>query len=135
MKLKKYFRYFLVISSLLLHFLYSQKIKSTPLFSLPINDAKYYLSWADSIKKGESFTSSAYFVEPGYAYLLSLFPDFKSLIFFQIILGSLIPVLIYYSCLKLSKNHLFSFLTSLLSVFLKTSLFYHLPFLYEKLFW
>jgi len=84
------------------------------------------LSWAKDILNSK--THPAYFKEPGYAYIiaffLKIFNSYIPLIFLQIILGALIPLLIYLTINKLFKNSTLSFAVSLPIAFLKSLIFY-----------
>lgn len=84
-------------------------IRNDPVVLYPILDAAAYTKWAENILSGIPFTEHAYFTEPGYAFLLALFfrifEDGKTAIaLFQILLGSLTPVLIFFSAKRLASS-------------------------------
>lgn len=84
-------------------------VKDDPVILYPILDAAAYAEWAGDILSGIPFTEHAYFTEPGYAFLLAfffrLFEDGKTaIVFFQILIGSLTPVLIFFSAKRLASS-------------------------------
>jgi tetratricopeptide (TPR) repeat protein len=118
---------FLVALSIRIGFFLS--VKNDPLVSYPILDAAAYAEWAGHILAGTPFTEHAYFTEPGYAFLLAfffrLFEDGKTAVaFFQILLGSLTPVLIFFSAKKLSSSQSIATLSGLLAAMAAPPVFY-----------
>lgn len=125
--------FFLALGVRLFYFF---SIKDDPLITVPILDAKLYLDWAQSILRLEP--QKAFFTEPGYAYLLALIlklfnNSYLPLLYLQIVLGSLAPVLIYFTSLKLFKNKIISLVTGLIYAFLRPAIFYDLLLLKNSL--
>jgi tetratricopeptide (TPR) repeat protein len=117
--------------SLLLRVAYYLKAKGDPLIDLPILDAKYYSEWAKHIIQVDNPINSAFFVEPGYAYILALthrlFGSFDSpIIFLQVILGSLTCVLIFLIARKLWQDPLASAITAITVIIFQPFVFYDL---------
>lgn len=84
-------------------------IRNDPVVLYPILDAAAYTKWAENILSGIPFTEHAYFTEPGYAFLLAfffhIFEDGKTATaLFQILIGSLTPVLIFFSAKRLASS-------------------------------
>ncbi len=110
---------------------YLLTIKNDPLFTTPILDAKFYSDWALQIAHKTSSASSAFFVEPGYAYLLAFVykffgQNFFPIILLQIILGSLTQTILFLCAKELWKNTLASTVTALIVVLFQPFIFYDL---------
>jgi 4-amino-4-deoxy-L-arabinose transferase-like glycosyltransferase/Flp pilus assembly protein TadD len=86
--------------SFLFRFIYLNQLTSSPLFQHPIMDESYHLKLAERIISGHGLPDEPYYRAPLYPYLLSFIYWFtgKSVYFsrlIQIILGSLLPILVY----------------------------------------
>jgi tetratricopeptide (TPR) repeat protein len=119
---------FLFVLSLSLRLIYLFQIKNDPLLNLPILDGAYYDNWAKDILAGREFTSTAFFVEPGYAYILAfLYKIFglstMSVALFQFLLSSATAVLMYFLGKKLF-NTFVGVASGLMIIFLRPLLFY-----------
>lgn len=93
-------------------FLFS--VRNDPLVSIPILDAAYYLRWAETIVHGGTFFPDAYFVEPGYAFLLaaviSLFGSTFPVLVLQTVLGGISAALLYLASVRATGRIGWSFL-------------------------
>ena len=92
--------------SFLFRFIYLNQIESIPLFQNPILDELYHLELADQINSNEGLPDEPYFRAPLYPYFLSfIYRITGESIYFsrliQIVLGSLLPVLIWFLGTKL----------------------------------
>jgi tetratricopeptide (TPR) repeat protein len=119
---------FLFSLSLLLRLIYFLQIKNDPLLNLPILDGAYYNNWAKDIISGHEFTGTAFFVEPGYAYILAFFykifsSGYLPLVIFQFFLSSATAVLMYFLGKKLFNNFV-GIVAGLFIIFLRPLLFY-----------
>jgi len=121
---------FVFICSLTINLVYFFQTCFTPIITIPILDAKYYLDWAKSIANGTPTISGAFFVEPGYAYFLSFFikvfpaiPNTPLLV--QSLLGSLSLVFIFLTLRHFYPRSYAPLLTTFLLVFLAPLIFYN----------
>ncbi len=104
-------------------------LRTDPISTYPILDAAYYERWARDILSGIPFTEHAYFTEPGYAFLLAaffrIFDDGKTAIaIFQMLLGSLTPVVIFLGTRKLSRSVGIAAVSGLLAAIAAPPVFY-----------
>ncbi|MBP9751552.1 MAG: tetratricopeptide repeat protein [Candidatus Moranbacteria bacterium] len=104
-------------------------MKDDPVLLYPILDADSYAKWAKQILSGTSFTEHAYFTEPGYAFLLAfflrLFEDGETaIVFFQILIGSLTPVLIFCATKRLASSILVAAVSGFLATLAAPPVFY-----------
>lgn len=98
------------------------------LLTLPILDAAAYLTWAQEILAGIPRPLGAFFTEPGYAYLMALslhlFQTWTPVIWVQLILGSTLPVLTFFTARRLFANTIVAFLAGLLMAFFRPGIFH-----------
>lgn len=99
-----------------------------PLLRTPILDERLYLDWAERIVAGSVAPASAYFVEPGYAALIALFLKlFHSAIpvlVFQVLLGSVIPILLFLAARNVVRHEGISFFVGLIAAGFGPFIFY-----------
>lgn len=115
------------VLAVLLRLIYFFEIKDDPLFKIPILDAAYYNNWARDLIGGKEFTTTAFFVEPGYAYILALFYKFFAtnipVVIFQFIFSGLTAVLVYFLGKKLF-NPEAGIIAGFLTLLMRPLLFY-----------
>jgi tetratricopeptide (TPR) repeat protein len=95
-----YFILGLFIFAFLIRFIYLNQVKSSPLFDVPLLDAKYHDQWAQTILKGQDFEKGVFFRAPLYPYFLALVYKIFGHSFYmarliQFLIGSLSCVLVY----------------------------------------
>lgn len=84
----------LFLMSVLVRLIYFFSLKKNEALTIPILDAEYYLDWAKRIHEGGLIGDKIFFTEPLYAYLLAITGQ-SVMIFFQILLGLLLPFVIF----------------------------------------
>jgi tetratricopeptide (TPR) repeat protein len=125
---KYFWPLFLFVLSLSVRLIYLFQIKNDPLLNLPILDGAYYDNWAKDILAGREFTATAFFVEPGYAYILAFFYKIfgvsaMAVALFQFLLSSATAVLMYFLGKKLF-GQFSGIAAGLAIIFLRPLLFY-----------
>lgn len=104
-------------------------LRHTPLLDIPILDADYYSQWAQKIVSGAEYPPSAFFVEPGYAYIVAFFYKLFGvqslpIILSQILLGGLSAVCLFWATLKLTGSRLAGYVAGFGMAFFSVSVFY-----------
>jgi len=119
---------FIFIASFSVRFVYLNQLESMPTFNYPIMDEKYHVEIAGKINSDEGYGDEPFYRAPLYPYFFSGLYQLtgKSLFwtrFIQIILGALLPLLIYLFGLKLFNNKV-AFWATAVAVFYPTFLYY-----------
>ena len=118
----------LFLAALIIRLLYLNQIESIPIFDNPVMDEKYHIELAEQINSDEGLPDEPFFRAPMYPYLLASLSKLTSgslfwIRFIQILLGSLLPLLIYLLGLKLF-NRQIAFWSAVAALFYPTFLYY-----------
>ncbi len=128
---------FIFLAAFFVRLAYLNQIQKMPTMSFPVMDERYHVKLADQINADTTRFSEPFFRAPLYPYFLAgLFKltdrSFYWSRFIQIILGALLPLLIYIFGLAVF-NHKIAFWSAAIAVFYPTFLYYEASLLIEAL--
>ncbi len=117
----------LFVVALLMRITYLNQVSSSPLFENPVMDEKYHIELVEQIKT-DNEPKEPYFRAPLYPYFLTALSkatngSFYTMRLLQIVLGSLLPVLIYLLGVKLFQKKV-ALIAASLSTIYPTFLYY-----------
>jgi len=119
---------FIFIAAFTVRYVYIEQIKSLPTFNYPIMDEKYHVDLAQQINSDKGLDKEPFYRAPLYPYFFAALYKITNgslywTRFIQILLGSLLPLLIFSLGLKIF-NRTIAFWSSAIAVFYPTFLYY-----------
>ena len=118
----------LTVSAFAVRLLFYLANVHTELITVPILDARAYLTWAQEILDGIPRPLGAFFTEPGYAYLIALslswFHSYIPVLWLQLLLGSTVPAIVFCITRKIVRSDVPAILAGVLMVFLRSAVFH-----------